>query len=203
MLEQENADLQKLLSENRIAYEQKLMDGKADVEQKLTSNRIILEQRIANTNDKWLHQLEECRKNYSEQFSILDRSIDQSNQEIKKSISDINENMGAVARQTMLAKWKAIDESRKMLEGENDTLTRDICGCSHKRKEYRTLETDCIFNGGHLVWYICPECGVIFGPSKFIAQGQKGIDEDYWVHYLGFSEDDSSYKTSYEKLSIK
>ena len=51
-----------------------------------------------------------------------------------------------------------------------------------------------IFNGGKIIRYVCPDCGVIFGPTKFVNQGQKGIDEDYWVHYLGFNEGDSFYK---------
>ena len=110
--------------------------------------------------------------------------------QVEKLTADI----GAVARQTMLAKWKIIDHLRGETERGDDVLTCNICGESHRRDEYKTMETDCIFNGGHLTRYICPNCGVVFGPSKFVDQGQKGIDEDYWVHYLGFSEGDSEYK---------
>ena len=104
------------------------------------------------------------------------------------------QNIGAIARQLMLTKWKMIDSLIKVTEHPDDVLTCDICGYSQKRSEYETKITDCIFNGGKLVRYVCPGCGVIFGPTKFLAQGQKGIDEDYWVHYLGFSEGDSTYK---------
>ena len=77
---------------------------------------------------------------------------------------------------------------------DDDVLRCKICGSEHLRKDYEIKETECIFNGGKLVRYVCPECGVIFGPTKFVSQGQQGIDEDYWVHYLGYSEGDSTYK---------
>lgn len=112
----------------------------------------------------------------------------------RKQYANIYTDLGAVARQTMLAKWKIIDRLTQEEESGDDTLTCRICGNSHKRKEYETKISRCIFNGGYLERYICPDCGAIFGPTKFLAQGQAGIDEDYWVHYLGFSEGDSSYK---------
>ncbi len=102
--------------------------------------------------------------------------------------------LGAVARQVMLVKWREVDQHLDETETADDILECKICGFSQRRGAYETKETECIFNGGHLTRYVCPKCGVIFGPTKFLAQGQKGIDEDYWVHYLGFSEGDSSYK---------
>lgn len=130
----------------------------------------------------------------------LDEVRDKSEKD-EKGIGDLvrrldktQNDMGAVARQVMLAKWKIIDHLIERTEQPDDLLTCKICGETHKRKEYKTKETDCIFNGGHLVRYVCPRCGAIFGPSKFVDQGQKGIDEDYWVHYLGFSEGDSTGK---------
>ena len=116
------------------------------------------------------------------------------NAQLVKEMQSVYSDMGAMSRQIMLAKWKTIDHLRTETEKDEDILTCNICGKSQKRSAYKTMEADCIYNGGHLVRYVCPECGVIFGPSKFTDQGQRGIDEDYWVHYLGFTEGDSSYK---------
>jgi len=141
-------------------------------------NNIIerMEQENSNIHKEFLQEFE---KNEKKVFAHLDK---------------FGKDLGAVARQIMLVKWRQIDSQLSVEEKSTDILTCKICGYSQKRGDYELKETDCIFNGGHLVRYVCPECGVIFGPTKFLALGQAGIDEDYWVHYLGFSEGDSSYK---------
>ncbi len=106
----------------------------------------------------------------------------------------LEKNVEVMARQIMYAKWHGMDEPFYYQESGEDSLICRICGFSQKRNKYEIREADCMFNGGHLVRYVCPKCGVIFGPTKFMNQSQKNIDEDYKVHYLGFSEGDSSYK---------
>lgn len=138
---------------------------------------------VSAADSKWderLTDLEEQGAQTHEKLALQDVRLD-------RYAAD----MGAVARQVMLAKWKIIDHLLPETEKPDDILTCGICGSSHPRSAYKTLETDCIFYGGHLVRYECPDCGAIFGPSKFTAQGQQGIDEDYQVHYLGFHEGDS------------
>lgn len=102
--------------------------------------------------------------------------------------------MGAMAREIMLAKWKIIDHLEEEEDDRQDDLSCVICGYQGKRNTFRTMESDCIFNGGHLIRYVCPECGAVFGPTKFSERSQQQIDDDYQIHYLGFSEGDSSYK---------
>lgn len=112
----------------------------------------------------------------------------------EKIFTKIQSDLAATSRQTMLAKWKIIDSQLSLVESDDDILECKICNSKHLRREYETKISECIFNGGKLIRYVCPDCGVIFGPTKFVSQGQQGIDEDYWVHYLGYSEGDSTYK---------
>lgn len=109
-----------------------------------------------------------------------------------KRTARIQEQIGAAARQVMHTKWQVMDLITH--ESGSDILTCRICGHSQQREAYDTKETDCIFHGGHLIRYVCPKCGVIFGPTKFTNMKQEEIDHDYQVHYLGFSEGDSSKK---------
>lgn len=102
--------------------------------------------------------------------------------------------MGAVARELMLAKWKIIDHLEESEDYSQVPVHCVICGHEGERNSFQTMEADCIFNGGHLVRYVCPECGAVFGPLKFSERTGQQIDDDYRVHYLGFSEGDSSYK---------
>ena len=99
-----------------------------------------------------------------------------------------DEKLGAVVRQLMGVKWKQIDELAKKEEHAADIISCNICGYQAQRGSFETKETECIFRGGRLVRYVCPECGVIFGPTKFMNLSQKEIDEDYKVHYYGFNE---------------
>lgn len=138
--------------------------------------------KVQDNGEKNIQQDEEISKLHDE------------NTLLKKHLEKLQADLGAVSRQLMAVKWKQIDENRHFVEKDDDILTCDICGHSAMRKTYETKEADCIFNGGHLVRYVCPECGVVFGPSKFEALGQEGIDEDYWVHYLGFQEGNSCDK---------
>lgn len=131
---------------------------------------------------------------YTTRALSLEKNLLEENELLRKQIRKDRDDMGAMARQIMLSKWKLIDHLRAETEKPDDMLTCKICGTSQRRAEYEIRESECIFNGGVLTRYVCPGCGAVFGPTKFVDQGQKGIDEDYWVHYLGFSEGDSSYK---------
>lgn len=128
---------------------------------------------------------------FSEKIGCTELRIEE---KLNQNSAEIFDHLGQIARQVMFVKWQQIDQLFLKKEKESDVLTCKICGYSQERGKYKTKETDCIFHGGHLIRYICPQCGVIFGPTKFTEQGQKGIDDDYKVHYLGFSETDCSYK---------
>lgn len=143
--------------------------------------------------DQLKQEVEQLRCRQREEERRLDDQ-DGSLVEIHRENELINNKMGAMAREIMLAKWKIIDHTEEDRLSENDPLTCIICGYQAERYTFQTLETDCIFYGGHLVRYICPSCGAVFGPDKFLRRTQQQIDDDYCVHYLGFSEGDSSYK---------
>lgn len=148
---------------------------------------------LEENNQKFKIDLEEKQYLLQECEKSIER-LKEIDEEYQRHLDKMKADLGAVSRQLMAIKWKEIDAHRNFNEKPDDIVTCDICGYSAKRQEYETKETDCIFNGGHLVRYVCPRCDVIFGPSKFTALGQDGIDEDYWVHYLGFQEGDSTEK---------
>lgn len=159
--------------------------------QEQEKNRQI--QSLLDDLSKTQDELSETQKNLCE----AERQIQLQGQNLlaqQRHFEKMQKDMGAVARQLMRVKWKQIDCLRPYNEKPEDVLTCDICGFSQVRKDYEIKESECIFNGGHLERYVCPQCGVVFGPDKFLKLGQEGIDEDYWVHYLGFKEGDSTDK---------
>lgn len=115
-------------------------------------------------------------------------------EKIKSMKEAIYDDFSVVSRQLMSTKWRQIDESIVEHEQAQDVIRCKICGYKAERHSYATVTENCIFGGGRLERYICPCCGVTFGPTKFLNQGEHDISEDYRVHYLGYQEGDSTYK---------
>ena len=162
-----------------------------------------LEENRQETNKKiedlmcMVEGLEENRQETNkkiEDLMCMVEGLDENFVHLKKEKEFLDDSIGAMAREIMLAKWKILDHLEEGEDHSHDLLHCVICGYEGERSSFQTMESDCIFNGGHLVRYECPECGAIFGPSKFSKRPQQQIDDDYQVHYLGFSEGDSSYK---------
>lgn len=69
------------------------------------------------------------------------------------------------------------------------------CPICHNRKAtelFKKLVSRCIFGGGALQRYECPNCGVIFGPQKMLSLSPQELDRDYRAHYSCYSEGDTN-----------
>ena len=133
------------------------------------------------------------------QLKEMNETVEQLTEELK----DREKKFNSLARDIIRTKWRFVD----YLASQNDNSDREIeCGiCRYKNKvkSFKTIEADCDFEGGHLVRYICPECGVIFGPLKFADLSEQEFDDDYVVHYSGFKEGDSTDKEIAAFMQLK
>ena len=196
---------QGMQTEQRLAI---LADGltqqKVQTEQNITAlidrlaeQKAQTEQSIAILTDGLAQQKVQTEQNIT---ALTDRlaeqkaEIEDGSKRSQQYEKEIHEKIGAVSRELMKVKWRQIDQIVADTESPEDELTCDICGASHKRKDYETKVSVCIFNGGKLVRYVCPDCGVVFGPTKFCNLKQQEQDEDYIIHYFGFNEGDSIEK---------
>ena len=196
---------QGMQTEQRLAI---LADGltqqKVQTEQNITAlidrlaeQKAQTEQSIAILTDGLAQQKVQTEQNIT---ALTDRlaeqkaEIEDGSKRSQQYEKEIHEKIGAVSRELMKVKWRQIDQIVADTESPEDELTCDICGASHKRKEYETRISACIFNGGKLIRYVCPECGVVFGPTKFSNLKKQEQDEDYIVHYFGFNEMDYTGK---------
>jgi len=108
-----------------------------------------------------------------------------------------NSLVSAAARDLIRTKWQVRDLLAEQEDESEQQLRCGICGYTAPLSTFETKETDCIFAGGHLKRFICPECGCIFGPTKFSNQTKQELDDDYVVHYAGFHEGDSTHKEKF------
>jgi hypothetical protein len=67
-----------------------------------------------------------------------------------------------------------------------------ICGRRGKRLHFEILEAECVFQGGRLERYKCPDCGCVFGPRKVLELHSAVLAQDYKDLYSIYSEADST-----------
>lgn len=113
---------------------------------------------------------------------------------LKAFINEREDRNSAVIREMMKIKWQLLDHIDELTMKDDDVLTCKICGHREKRGNYVKKVSECIYNGGRLERYVCPGCGCIFGPTKFDNLNQTEKDNDYFVHYMGYHEGDSTEK---------
>jgi hypothetical protein len=88
--------------------------------------------------------------------------------------------------------WNVVDTLHKVRYPKNYRITCGICGYSERKKIFETKIARCFFNGGVLERYICPQCGVIFGPLKIAQMSRERLGREYRIHYKIFKEGDST-----------
>jgi hypothetical protein len=87
--------------------------------------------------------------------------------------------------------WEAIDRLDSItLPGRH--MTCPICDHSQPRDALTICTDHCRFGGGKLERYLCPRCGCIYGPSKYLDLSQDMIDADYALLYESYAEADST-----------
>jgi hypothetical protein len=87
--------------------------------------------------------------------------------------------------------WQALDR----LDEETlvtRSMTCPICARTEPHSDLEILTSQCRFGGGRLIRYLCPGCGCIYGPAKFLDLGQNLIEADYALLYSDYDEGDST-----------
>lgn len=106
-----------------------------------------------------------------------------------KDATDLNHEQ--LLRHQISTKWDIIDalEHGRALDTE---LSCPLCGHRSEADKFGKFVASCIFGGGELNRYQCPECDVIFGPEKMLRLSGAELSRDYEWHYQVFSEGDST-----------
>jgi hypothetical protein len=91
-----------------------------------------------------------------------------------------------IKRQTK-AKWAIIDILDEYRYG-NCQISCRICGYSANIDTFKKLISRCMFEGGKLERYECPQCGLIFGPLKFLLLDEPSVADEYKTLYEIYAE---------------
>jgi lipopolysaccharide transport system ATP-binding protein len=103
-----------------------------------------------------------------------------------------------IASYMMRSHWRLVDKLERM-DHEPENLSCALCSSIHPLEKFAVKESRCIFHGGRLRRYVCPSCGVTFGPLKMFDLDETMVDLEYRNLYRVYSEGDT---TEYEKRSF-
>ena len=218
-LEAENQTLREQLEAENQALREQLQEMKAasaaedwKIHQKIEEENQALRQQIqenkeASAAEDWkIHQkigtegqelrqlIQENKEASAAEDWKIHQKIGTERTELQHHLDEQQRVIGAAARDLMRTKWQLRDHLAEKTDLSGRMIRCGICGYEAKEGTFKTVETDCIFAGGHLKRYECPECGCIFGPLKFRDQTESEFSDDYTVHYAGFFETDCTWK---------
>lgn len=103
-------------------------------------------------------------------------------------------------RNEIRCRWQVVDALDPLLFSHKTVAKCPICGHSAAKGTYETKVSECIFGGGRLERYVCPDCGAIFGPLKMMALSEAQLAEEYKQSYSVYSESDC---TMLEKMAFE
>jgi hypothetical protein len=136
-------------------------------------------------------------ENLSGDMGILEHKIHTVEKSIHKQYKDL-------LSHHIHARWNIIDFVDEKLVNSS-LLCCMICSYSGESSKFKKYFSDCIFLGGALHRFQCPECEVIFGPLKTLNLSKSQLSKEYEYHYQVFEEGDSteSEMRAFHSLSPK
>lgn len=201
--------------DGRIGYVEESVE-KQRQELKSIQERILRQEEETCELEKRFHQMQEetCRRELELQeklqakLDMLEQNISTAADAVQSTASaletekehvqrwqdDRDIKIKAMARDVIRTKWAFRDYVDSVQNVEDNIVQCSICGYSGEAAKLEKKTSECIFDGGKLVRYVCPECGGIFGPTKFSTLTKEAQDDDYTVHYTGYHEGDSTDK---------
>lgn len=138
--------------------------------------------------------VDEEDENSGEEDAVNEAPDAEDVERLRADMKEMKRIIGVMSNQLTELHWKEVDRKIETLEKDTDEISCGICGHVAARGSYATKESNCIFGGGHLVRYVCPECGAIFGPTKFTNLGATEIEDQYKMHYAGHTPSPSIEK---------
>jgi len=111
--------------------------------------------------------------------------------ELVARIKKLEDHISALDKHCTLGFWSTLDRIYEQnLRGR--VLRCTVCHRENVREGFETLTAACIFGGGNLERYRCPNCDTVFGAMKFLDQPPEMIERDYRLIYTTYKESNST-----------
>jgi Methyltransferase domain len=110
---------------------------------------------------------------------------------VQTSLAQVNQHHDELLKNQIRLQWRLVDriESLALPRSVHQCETCLFEGGSALFKEFTSY---CIFGGGQLIRYQCPNCDTIFGPAKMLSLSPQELTQEYEMHYRLYPEGDST-----------
>lgn len=95
-------------------------------------------------------------------------------------------------RHQIYNKWSLVDHMSRLADDPKRICTCPLCDFQGTIVKFGQLTSNCIFGGGVLLRFKCPECDLIFGSEKMLSLNPSELSNDYEWHYQVYAEGDST-----------
>ena len=127
-------------------------------------------------------------------LSIADRNLHEYHEHLNNMQVEVKSLFVDLFKNDIRCRWQVLDALDGLLFPPSTPVKCLICGHEAPKSTYETRLSECIFGGGRLERFVCPECGCVFGPLKMMALGDSQLANEYSQHYHVYSEGDSKRK---------
>lgn len=110
---------------------------------------------------------------------------------LAKRVSDLEAQLKLAEDHQTGAFWHALDQIYDTAL-QDRALSCIICGHSAGRSDFAIRLSRCVFGGGKLERYECPNCECIFGSQKFLDLGEDLLGLEYRLLYSRYREGDTT-----------
>ena len=120
------------------------------------------------------------------------------NTSLTESLNDILRRLEEIENHTALSDSYTVSSFWRIIDRLYDRLLPDmiqkciVCDFEGERGKFKIFVDKCIFGGGVLERYQCPQCECIFGPRKYLDLDEEFVDLDYRLLYSNYHESNST-----------
>ena len=114
----------------------------------------------------------------------------------------IKDSCETLFRNDIRCRWQVVDALDGLLFPPSIPVKCLICGHEAPKSTYETRVSECIFGGGRLERFVCPDCGCIFGPLKMLSLSQDQLGDEYGQSYSVYKESEVDFleRAAFEAL---
>ena len=144
--------------------------------------------------DRVLHEVHEHLNNAQAEIqSIADRNFHEYHEHLNNAHDELKTLIDGLFKNDIRCRWQVLDALDGLLFPPATPVKCLVCGHEAPKSTYETRISECIFGGGRLERFVCPECGCVFGPLKMMALTPNQLAAEYVQNYSVYRETDCTF----------